>query len=69
MFGCKHKRAEYMENGVLDDRAGVKQAKNVGYRVAEVSRLIKYATEAGAGVPPEFQVTTSGAAVKRKPKP
>jgi len=62
------KRAEYMENGVLDDRMGVKQVKNVGYRVAEVTRLIKHATEAGAGVPPEFQVTTSGATVKRKPK-
>ena len=63
------RRAEYMDNGVLDDRLGVRQAKNVGYRVAEVTRLIKHATEAGAGVPPEFQVTTSGATVKRKPKP
>lgn len=63
------KRAEYMENGVLDDRIGVKQAKNVGYRVAEVTKLIKYATRSNAGVPPEYQVTTSGATVKRKPKP
>jgi multimeric flavodoxin WrbA len=62
------KRANYMENGVLDDKAGVRQAKNVGYRVAEVAIMIKYAIESGAGVPPEYQVTTSGATVKRQIK-
>jgi multimeric flavodoxin WrbA len=62
------KRADYMENGVLDDRAGLKQAKNVGYRVVEIAKMIKYATDSEVGVPPEFQVTTSGATVKRKAK-
>jgi multimeric flavodoxin WrbA len=61
-------RATYMEHGVLDDRIGVRQAKNVGYRVAEVARMIRYATESGMGVPPEYQVTTSGAMVKARSK-
>jgi len=62
------KRADYMEHGVLDDPTGVIQARNVGYRVAEITKMIKYSTDAGVGVPPEYQVTTSGGTVKRKPK-
>ena len=58
------KRAEYMEEGVLDNKAGLIQAKGVGYRVAEVARMIKYATEAGVGVPPEYQITSTGATLK-----
>ena len=60
------KRADYMDNGVLDDPAGMIQARNVGYRVAEVAKMIKYATESGQGVPPEYQITTSGGTVRRK---
>lgn len=55
-----------MEHGVLDDRAGMISIRNVGYRVAEVTKMIKYAIDNGVGVPPEYQVTTSGATVKRK---
>lgn len=60
------KRADYMEHGVLDDHAGVIQAKNVGYRVTEIAKMIKHSVESGVGVPPEYQVTTSGGTVKRK---
>lgn len=60
------KKADYMEHGVLDDPAGMIQARNVGYRVAEVAKMIKYAIESGAGVPPQYQVTTSGATIGRK---
>jgi hypothetical protein len=57
-----------MEHGVLDDRRGMISARNVGYRVAEVTKMVKYATDAGVKVPPQYQVTTSGGTVKRKPK-
>lgn len=62
------KKADYMEHGVLDDPSGVIQARNVGYRVAEVAKMIKFSIDSGVSVPPEFQVTTSGATVKRKQK-
>lgn len=62
------KRADYMEHGVLDDPSGVVQAKNVGYRVAEMTKMIKFAIDSGVGVPPEYQVTASGRTVKRKSK-
>jgi hypothetical protein len=62
------KRAAHMEHGALDDLVGVVSVRNVGYRVAEVAKMIKYATEAGIGVPPDYQVTTSGTTVKPKAK-
>ncbi|MFC2052452.1 flavodoxin family protein [Chloroflexota bacterium] len=60
------RRAEYMEHGALDDVGGMVSVRGVGYRVAEVARMIKYATDAGIVVPPEYQVTTSGGTIKRK---
>ena len=62
----KGERAGYMEHGALDDRAGMISIRNVGYRVAEVTKMIKYAIDNGVGVPPEYQVTASGATVKRR---
>lgn len=62
------KRAAYMEHGALDDPVGVVSVRNVGYRVAEVAKMIKYAIEAGVGVPPEYQITTSGTTLKPKGK-
>ena len=62
------KRADYMEHGALDDQLGMVSIRNVGYRVAEVAKMIKYATDAGVGVPPEYQVTTTGATLKRREK-
>ena len=65
---AKGERATYMDHGVLDDRRGVVSARNVGYRVAEVAKMVKYATANGIGVAPEYQITTSGGTVRRKPK-
>lgn len=58
------KRAAYMEHGALDDSVGLISVKNVGYRVAEIAKMMKYSIERGVGVAPEYQVTTSGATVK-----
>jgi len=65
---AKGERASYMDHGVLDDNHGVVSARNVGYRVAEVAKMVKYATANGIGVAPEYQITTSGGTVKRQPK-
>lgn len=61
-------RADYMPGGALDHKVGVRSVRNVGYRVAEIARMIKFATDAGIGVPPEFQIMATGAALKRKSK-
>ena len=58
-------RADYMEHGVLDNKPGLAQAKSVGYRVAEMARMIKYSTDNGIVVSPEYQFTSTGATVKR----
>jgi multimeric flavodoxin WrbA len=52
-------RAAYMENGVLDDTAGVARVKSAALRVVEVTRMIKYAKEAGI-VTPEAGTVTGG---------
>jgi len=61
-------RATYMERGVIDDKRGMMLVRNVGWRVTEIARMIKFAEEQGVGVPPEYQVTATGATVKRRPK-
>lgn len=58
-------RADYMPNGVLDDKRGIVSVRNVGWRVVEVARMIKHAERTGVGVPPEYQVTATGGTVKR----
>lgn len=52
-------RASYMKNGVLDDKAGVARVRNAALRVVEVTRMIKYAQEAGI-VTPEAGTITGG---------
>jgi multimeric flavodoxin WrbA len=47
----KGERADYLEHGVYDDTRGVLMARNIGVRVAEVSRMVKYATTAGETLP------------------
>jgi multimeric flavodoxin WrbA len=59
-------RAGYMEQGVLDNKMGITQARGVGYRVAEVARMIKYSIDNGIVAPPEFQFTSTGASGKSK---
>ena len=60
------KRPEYLERGVLDDSFGILQAQQVGYRVVEVARMIKYATENGITIPDDFKYTITGGRVKSR---
>lgn len=53
-------RPAYLERGGLDDKKGVVSVRNVGWRVAEVARMIRFATDSGAVVPPEYRVIASG---------
>ncbi|MEW6033728.1 MAG: flavodoxin family protein [Chloroflexota bacterium] len=61
-------RAAHMEHGALDDKAGLRSVRNVGLRVAEIARLIKFATESGALPPPELLVVTTGGRMKAPQK-
>ena len=44
-------RPEYMENGALDDAAGMVRIRTMAKRVVEISRKMKFAEEAGVGLP------------------
>lgn len=56
----KGERADYLENGVYDDVRGVLMARNIGMRVAEVARMVKYATAAGETLPRELHRSAWG---------
>ena len=58
------KRPDYLEHGVLDDTFGMLQAHQVGYRVVEVARMIKFATENGITVPDKYKFTVTGGRVR-----
>ena len=45
------KRPEYMEHGALDDHSGMVRIRTVAKRVVEISRKMKFADQAGVGVP------------------
>lgn len=45
-------RPAYMEHGVLDDGFGVNRVREVGQKVGEVARMIKFAKEHGVGLSP-----------------
>lgn len=45
-------RPSYMEHGVLDDSFGMNRVREVGTKVAEVARMIKFAKEHGVGLSP-----------------
>jgi len=45
------RRPQYMENGALDDAAGMARIKTMAKRVVEISRKIRFAENAGVGVP------------------
>ncbi len=53
-------RPRYLKNGVLDDKRGMLMARQVGIRVVEVTRMIKYATEQGIILPDEYKTTVFG---------
>jgi len=46
-------RPDYMENGALDDRAGMHRIRTMAKRVVEVTRKMKFAGDAGIGMPDE----------------
>ena len=58
------KRPDYLEHGVLDDTFGMLQARQAGYRVVEVARMIKYATKNGIAVPDKYKFTITGSRVR-----
>ncbi len=51
---AKGERADYTPNGALDDINGMRTVRNVGLRVAEVAKMMKYASKANL-VPAKFQ--------------
>ena len=62
------KRAEYMEHGGLDDAVGMQKVEVAVSRIVEVTRMIKYAKDAGVGLPLEQQRIITGARVKAPKK-
>ena len=58
------RRPDYLEHGVLDDTFGMLQARQAGYRVVEVARMIKYATENGIEIPDKYKFTITGGRVR-----
>lgn len=57
-------RPAYLEHGVLDDKWGMMQVREAATRVVEITRMIKYATEAGIVLPDEHKRTVTGGRVK-----
>ena len=60
------KRPDYLEHGVLDDTFGMLQTRQVGHRVVELARMIKFATENGVGVPDEYKRIFTGGTVRTR---
>ena len=58
------RRPDYLEHGVLDDTFGIQQARQAGYRVVEVARMIKYAINNGITVPDDYKFTVTGGRVR-----
>lgn len=54
------RRPDYLEHGVLDDTFGILQTRQAGYKVVEVARMIKYATENGIVLPDKYKFTVTG---------
>jgi len=61
-------RPAFLEHGVLDDKAGMIRVRNVATKVVEITRMIKYATDAGVTLPEEYKTTFRGAHLKDKEK-
>lgn len=55
-------RADYMEHGVLDDKAGINRARQAGIRVVEVAKLIRHGLSSDLDLPPA--TLTTGARLK-----
>jgi multimeric flavodoxin WrbA len=61
-------RPTYLEHGVLDDKFGMRRVSDVALKVVEITRMIKYATEAGVTMPEEYKRTFRGVHLKDKEK-
>jgi multimeric flavodoxin WrbA len=57
-------RPAYLERGVLDDTWGMRQVLTATARVVEVTRMIKYASQAGITVPDEYKFTVTGSRLR-----
>ena len=53
---------------MLDDKRGMIMANQVGVRVVEITRMIKYATEHGIVLPDEYKTTVFGGHWEKKRK-
>jgi len=61
-------RPAYLEHGVLDDKFGMRRVADVALKVVEITRMIKYATEAEVTLPDEYKRTFRGVQLKDKEK-
>ena len=61
-------RPAYLEHGVLDDKMGMMRVINTATKVVEITRMVKYAMQAGVTLPEEYRTTFRGAHVKPKEK-
>lgn len=61
-------RPAYLEHGVLDDKVGMARVNNVASKVVEITRMIKYATDAGVALPEEYRRTFRGVHLKDREK-
>jgi len=61
-------RPVYLEHGVLDDKFGMSRVYNVAAKVAEITRMVKYATEADITLADDYVRTFRGARLKDKEK-
>lgn len=62
------KRPAYLEGGVLDDKAGMSRVRNVSLKTVEITRMVKYATDAGVTLPEDWITTFRGKRLKDKEK-
>ena len=61
-------RPAYLEHGVLDDKAGMARVQSVATKVVEITRMIKYATQAGVTLPDDYIRTFRGARLQEGKK-
>lgn len=59
-------RPEYLEHGVMDDKAGLQRIRNAAIRVVEVARMVKYATSDGIILSEKEMGTITGAHLNKK---
>ena len=61
-------RPAYLDHGVLDDKLGMNRVRDVATKVVEITRMVKYATDAGVTLPDEYKRTFRGTRLKDEGK-